>query len=71
MNIPGFTAEASMSSGRPYLSLLTIPEGRELRVEPAAKRFIYQTMRGTCYDYSWLGITICCNKYGCDEDWRM
>ena len=66
MNIPGFTAEASLDRSSSHF------QGdvrATVLVHPAARPIFYRSMKGFCVDLRVLGIPrVCCNGDECGTD---
>jgi len=73
MNMPEFTAEASLYKSRAHYDvsamLAGLRQGEEILLQPAARRITYCSMKGCCVDLRDLGYPrICCNGDECGPD---
>jgi hypothetical protein len=69
MNMPGFTAEASLYKGNTHYEAVAILAGLwrpGQLIQPAARPIFYCSMKGCCIDLRDVGLQrICCNGDEC------
>ncbi len=72
MNMPGFTAESSLTRGQTAYQGSATPHGapgNAAAVQPAARPIFYCSMKGCCLDLRDLGYPrICCNGDECGSN---